>query len=121
MVFRSLLRLGGRLGVFVAVAALLLQASCTIGLTPLAAAALTAPADSGCHDSAPASPSPEQKCCGGEHSPEALLSATQAVPPPAIVATEAAQHSFQAASAFHGVAVAPVSTSSPPELFPLRI
>jgi hypothetical protein len=73
----SMLRYSGRVAIFAAMAALLLHASCTIGVAPLAA-----PADSGCHESAPVSPNPQQKCCDGDHSPEALLSATVAVAPP---------------------------------------
>jgi hypothetical protein len=76
-VFGLMLRLSGRVAVFAAIAALLLHASCTIGVTPL-----TAPIDSGCHESAPSSPNPEQKCCDGNHFPDALLSATVAIAPP---------------------------------------
>jgi hypothetical protein len=78
-VFGLMLRLNGLVAMFVAMAALLLHASCTIGATPLAA-----PTDSGCHESTPSPnpPNPEQKCCDGDHSPEALLSATIALAPP---------------------------------------
>ena len=81
MVLGSVLRVSGRVAMFAAVAALLLHASCTIGIAQVAA-----PVHSGCHESAPAPPSPEQMCCDGDHSPEALLSATAAVaPPPAAI------------------------------------
>jgi hypothetical protein len=75
-VFGLILRLSGRVAMFAAMAALLLHASCTIGVTPL-----VAPTDSGCHESAPSSPNPEQKCCDGDHSPDALLSASVAMAP----------------------------------------
>jgi len=100
---------------FVAIAALLLHAACTIGATPLAA-----PAGSGCHESAP-SPNPEQKCCDGDHSPEALLSATVALAPPPAANMELA-YSTSITNVFERHMAEIVSPSpGPPLLLSLRI
>ena len=81
----SMVQFTARVAVFAAVAALLLQAACPMdfaGVTHLEAAA---PANSGCHESAPATPStpdPGHVCCAGNHSTDALLNApnTTALP-----------------------------------------
>src|SRR5579871_1601484 len=82
-------RLSGRVAIFAAMMALLLQASCTIGLTAMATAESVAPTHSGCHDSAPSTPDAPnsgKKCCNGKHSPEALLAATTVAPLPLVSA-----------------------------------
>jgi hypothetical protein len=67
-----------RVAALAAVAALLLQAACTMGFAEVTHLEAAAPAESGCHEPAPATPStPDQGhiCCGGAHSPYALLTA----------------------------------------------
>lgn len=67
-----------RVAALAAVAALLLQATCAIGFASVARLEAAAPAASGCHETAPATPTmpdPGHVCCGGDHSPDALLSA----------------------------------------------
>lgn len=86
----KIFRVSGRVATFVAMAALLLHTSCTIGLTSLSspASALT---HSGCHEpaapSTPDAPNSGQKCCNGDHSPEALLTVGLAASTP-FVSTE---------------------------------
>jgi hypothetical protein len=110
-----MLRVSGTVAMFAAIAVLLLHASCTIGIAPLAV-----PIDSGCHESAPASPNPEQKCCDGDHSPEALLNAAIAVAPPA-VAVEVAYTPFATNVLMrHAAEILPPSPG-PPLLISLRI
>jgi hypothetical protein len=114
-VFGLMLRLSGQVAMFVAMAALLLHASCTIGVTLLAA-----PTGSGCHESAPSSPNPEQWCCDGDHSPEALLSATVALaPPPA--AMELADSPFITNVLEYHTAEIVSPSPGPPLLISLRI
>ena len=115
MVLGPILRYSGRVAMLAAVVALLLHASCTIGIGPPAA-----PSDAGCHESGPASPNPEQKCCDGDHSPEALLSATVAVAaPPA--AMEIAGDPLIANVPQHPAAEVISPAPGPPLLLALRI
>src|ERR1700681_2301876 len=75
----TMVRFTGRVAVFAAIAALLLQASCTISLPRLGIAETIPMDDSGCHHSLPATPdapNPSHICCNGVHSPEALLTAS---------------------------------------------
>jgi hypothetical protein len=111
-----LLRLSGRVAMFAAIAVLLLHASCTVGVTPLAV-----PTDSGCHESAPSSPGPAQMCCDGDHSPDALLSATVALAPPPAANVELA-YSPSITDVFERHTAEIVSPSpGPPLLISLRI
>lgn len=123
MAFGSIIRFGGRVAVFAAMAALLLQVSCTIGLTPSATAELTQPADSGCHHSVPATPDAPnsgQKCCNGEHSPEALLPASPVAATP-LATAEPVHGLFDSdVSSRHEAEIATPSTG-PPWLLALRI
>lgn len=108
---------------FVALAAFLWQASCTIGLTALARAEVAAPADSGCHDSAPATPyapSSGQKCCNGEHSPDALIAAAPVTPAP-FAAVELADGPFDPGIPLHYAVEIVTPSYGPPLLHALRI
>jgi hypothetical protein len=83
----KIFRLSGRVAAFTAMAALLLHISCTIGLTSLASLDVGALTHSGCHEPAPSTPdapNSEQKCCNGDHSPEALLTVSPAAPAPIV-------------------------------------
>jgi hypothetical protein len=86
----KIFRMSGRVAAFVAMAALLLHTSCTIGLTSLDSPATSALTHSGCHEPAPSTPdapNSEQKCCNGDHSPEVLLTTGPATSAP-LVSTE---------------------------------
>jgi hypothetical protein len=124
MAIWKIFRLSGRLAVCAAMAALLLQASCNVGLAPMATAATTSSTHSGCHDSAPATPgvpSSGQKCCNGEHSAEALLTAAPAVSIP-LVSTEFISSAVFGSSALSRQANEIVTPpSGPPGLLVLRI
>lgn len=77
----KIFRMSERVATLVAMAALLLHASCTIGLTSLASPATSTLTHSGCHEPAPSTPDAPnsgQKCCNGDHSPKALLTASPA-------------------------------------------
>jgi hypothetical protein len=86
----KILRVSGRVATFVAMAALLLHTSCTIGLTSLSSPEASTLTHSGCHEPAPSTPDAPnsgQKCCNGDHSPEALLTVGLAASTP-FVSTE---------------------------------
>lgn len=124
LTIRKTIRLSGRIAIFAAMAALLLQASCTIGLTAMVTAESVIASHSGCHDSAPSTPdapNPGQKCCNGKHSPEALLAATTVAPLPLASAKFVSSVHF-VASAFspHATEIA-TPPSGPPGLFVIRI
>jgi len=77
MGIHAMVRFTVRVAALAAVAALLLQAACTMGFAGTHLEAAT-PAESGCHEPVPATPStpdPGHICCGGSHSPDALLTA----------------------------------------------
>jgi len=116
-------RFTGRVAALGAMAALLLQVSCTIGLPPLVKAEAPPPAHSGCHDSAPATPetpAPGQKCCNGEHSPLALMTAPP-VPATPFAITEAIYELIGLSFASHDTAEIVTPSSGPPRLLALRI
>lgn len=123
MGIRTMVRLTGRVAVFVAMAALLLQASCTIGLSSLATVEETGMDDSGCHHSLPAqpdAPNSEHVCCNGQHSSEALVTAVRTAPAP--LATTELVHGFVDTSLRSTFATAIATPSSgPPGPFVLRI
>ena len=78
MGIHAMVRFTVRVAALAAVATLLLQAACTMGPASVTHLEAAAPAESGCHEPAPATPStpdPEHICCGGSHSPDALLTA----------------------------------------------
>lgn len=77
MGIRSMVQFAVRVAAFAAVVALLLQISCTVAPPAFANAGIGTHGDSGCHESAPATPNAPDSghiCCGGDHSPDALLS-----------------------------------------------
>jgi len=83
MGIRSMVQSMVRVAAFTAVAALLLQVSCIASL-PAVSTVVETQGDSGCHESAPPTPNaPDSShiCCSGDHSPDALLSATVAPVP----------------------------------------
>jgi hypothetical protein len=79
MGIRSMVQFAVRVAAFAAIVCLSLQAACTIGVPwsiPVQAETL---GDSGCHESSPPTknaPDSSHICCSGDHSPDALLSAT---------------------------------------------
>jgi hypothetical protein len=121
---RKIIRLSGKIAIVAAMAALLLQASCTIGLTAMATAESAIATHSGCHDSAPSTPDAPnsgQKCCNGKHSPEALLAATTVAPLP-LASTKFVSSVNSVASPFlpHATEIA-IPPSGPPGPLALRI
>ncbi len=78
MEIRSMVQFAVRVAAFAAVAALLLQISCTVAPPIFKNAQIGTHDDSGCHESAPLTPNtPDSShiCCSGNHSPDALLNA----------------------------------------------
>jgi hypothetical protein len=123
MGIRSMVQFTVRVAAFVAVAALLLQASCTVATSTPANARTGTHNDSGCHESAPPTqnaPDSNHICCGGDHSIDALLSATATSTPLAFDETflslNSALPSFAIASTRF-----PSSFSPPHRLLSLRI
>jgi hypothetical protein len=119
----SMVRLAARVAVFAAMAALLLQASCTIGLNSLANTETISTAGGGCHDSAPVTPSAPGSghiCCNGEHAPEALLSAVVMPAPLASVGLVRNPFSDSSVRSPHAAEIAP-PVSGPPGPLALRI
>ena len=119
----SMVRFTSRVAAFVAVAALLLQASCTNGLTSMTNVEAAFTSDTGCHDSAPATPSTPNSghiCCHGEHAPEALLN-TAVTPAPLAAAGLVRNSLFESSDRLrHAVEIAP-PVSGPPGPLALRI
>ncbi len=75
---RSMVQSTVRVAAFAAVAALLLQVSCTIRTSALTNMQIETHDDSGCHESTtptPNTPDSNHICCSGDHSPDALLNA----------------------------------------------
>jgi hypothetical protein len=123
MCIRSMARFTVRVAAFAAVAALLLQISCTVGPPKVADVQLETHSDSGCHEHAPAPKAPDSNhiCCSGDHSPDALLSAFIT---PALLISDVGASNLTPAS--HSFAACFISTDfpafSPPHgLLPLRI
>src|SRR5579864_1285071 len=76
MGIRSMVQFTVRVAAFAAVAALLLQVSCTVGLPTATNVQLETHNDSECHEPAPPArntPDSSHICCSGHHSPDALL------------------------------------------------
>ena len=87
MGIRSMVQFAVRVAAFTAVGALLLHASCTVATSAPANAQTGTQSDSGCHEStppAPNTPNSNHICCGGDHSIDALLSATATSAPLAV-------------------------------------
>jgi hypothetical protein len=110
-----------RVAALAAVAALLLQASCTMGFAPVKHLEFNAPAGSGCHEPAePSTPDSGHICCGGDHSPDALLSAANTASIP-MVAQVLKIRAFDLATPSRVFAAAVSPSSGPPVPFALRI
>src|SRR5215831_9749431 len=76
MGIRSMVRFTVRVAALAAVAALLLQPACAAGIAEVPHGHAAVPAESGCHEPAPATPgtpAPVHVCCGGDYSTDALL------------------------------------------------
>jgi len=120
MGIHAMARITGRVAALAAVAALLLQAACTIGFASVAHLEAAAPATSGCHEPAPGTPDQGHVCCGGDHSPAALLSAANATALPMV--SEVLQiRAFDLATPGHLFAATVSPSSGPPVPFALRI
>jgi hypothetical protein len=120
----KIFRWSGKVAVFAAMAALLLQASCTVGLAPMATAETASSNHSGCHDSTPATPgvpSSGQKCCNGEHSAEALLAASPTEPISLVSAQFISSTVFDLSALSRHATVIVAPSSGPPGLLVLRI
>jgi len=123
MGIRSMIQFAVRVAAFAAVAALLLQVSCAVAPPIFANAQTGTHSDSGCHESAPSTPNtPDSShiCCGGDHSPDALLS-TIVTPAPLVLdgafgGLTPALHSLTPASTDFSASFSP-----PREPLPLRI
>ena len=123
MGIRSMVQFAVRVAAFIAVGALLLQASCTVATSAPTNAQTGTQSDSGCHESVPPTqnaPDSNHICCGGDHSIDALLSATATSAPLALHETflslNSALPSFAIVSAHF-----PSSVSPPHRPLSLRI
>jgi hypothetical protein len=79
MGIHAMVRFTTRVAALAAMAALLLQSACAMDFGGVTHLVTTIPVDSGCHESAPATPNtpdPGHICCAGDHSADALLTAT---------------------------------------------
>src|SRR5437868_12966445 len=122
MGIHAMIRLTVRVAALAAVAALLLQAACTMGFAGTHLEAAT-PAESGCHEPVPATPStpdPGHICCGGDHSPDALLTSVYMTALP--MASQTSQSSaFELTTTLRLVAASGGPSLSPPAPLSLRI
>jgi len=78
MGIHAMVRFTARVAALAAMATLLLQAACSMGPVSVTHLEAAGPAESGCHEPAPATPctpDPGHICCGGDHSPDVLLTA----------------------------------------------
>jgi hypothetical protein len=123
MALDSICRSAARFAAFAAIVVLLLQASCPAQFVAMAKVDALNPENADCHQPAPAkpdAPSSEHNCCNGDHYPEALLSAAQAVPLPfaAAIADEAYPQFALLPNRRDSMSA---SVSRPPGPLPLRI
>lgn len=124
MTMRTIFQLGAKCAALVAMAALLLQVCCPALLTAPPAETTVQTRYSGCHESAPKSPSAPSsghKCCGADHDQDALLNVAQGAP----AVLDAGHAGYLQASALELAVSRSVdlasSASGPPGLLPLRI
>src|ERR1044071_3161271 len=116
MGIHAMVRFTARVAALAAVAALLLQAACTMGPASVTLVEAAAPGGSGCHEPVPAAPStPDQGhiCCSGDHSPDALLTATYMTVLP-MVSQTSQSFAFDLTATVRLVAVADSLSSGPP-------
>jgi hypothetical protein len=123
MGIHAMVRFTARVAALAAVAALLLQAACTMGFASVTHMEAATPAESGCHEPVPAAPStpdPAHICCGDDHSSDALLTAPYMTALP-MVAQTSQSSAFDLTATVRVVAVADGPSSSPPGPLALRI
>lgn len=123
MGIRSMVQFAVRVAAFAAVAALLLQVSCTVSPPAFANVKIGTHGDSGCHEptpSAPSAPDSSHVCCSGNHSPDALLSAFVSSGP-LVLAKHLPIPIFEASASITLSADRFISLSRPPGLLALRI
>lgn len=123
MGIHAMARFTVRVAALAAVAALLLQPACTMGFAELTHLKASAPAESGCHEPVPATPStpdPGHICCGGDHSPDALLTAAYMSDLPTVSQTSQSP-AFDLTATVRFIAVAEIPSSSSPGPLVLRI
>jgi len=123
MGIHAMVRLTVRVAALAAVAALLLQPACTMGFSGITHLEAAAPAESGCHEPVPATPStpdPGHVCCGGDHSPDALLTTAYMAALPMVSQTSQSP-AFDLSAPRLLTAAAEISSSSPPGSLVLRI
>jgi hypothetical protein len=123
MGIHAMVRFTVRVAALAAVAALLLQPACAAGFTEGTHLHAAAPAESGCHETEPATPStpaPVHVCCGGDHSPDALLTTAYLTALP-MVSQKSQSPAFHLSAARLLIPVADGPSSSPPGPLVLRI
>jgi len=123
MGIHAMVRFTARVAALAAVAALLLQAACTIGPASVTDVEAAAPVGSGCHEPVPAAPStpdPGHICCSGDHSPYALLTAAYMTALPMVSQTSQSPE-FALPAPKLLIAVLDGPSSSPPSPLALRI
>jgi len=123
MGIHAMVRFTVRVAALAALAALLLQPACTMGFVEVTHLEASAPAESGCHEPVPAMPStpdPGHICCGGDHSPDALLTTAYMTALP--TASHTSQNPvFELTAPRLLIAAADGPSSSPPGSLVLRI
>jgi hypothetical protein len=123
MGIHAMARLTIRVAALAALAALLLQPACTMGFVEVTHLEASASAESGCHEPVPAMPStpaPGHICCGGDHSPGALLTTAYMTALP-MVSQKSQSPAFRLSAPRLLMVVADGPSSSPPGPFVLRI
>jgi hypothetical protein len=123
MGIHAMVRFTVRVAALAAVAALLLQPACAAGFTEVTDLHATVPAESGCHEPAPATPgtpAPAHVCCGGDHSPDALLTTAYITALPMVSQTSQSP-AFELSAPRLLIVVADNPSSSPPGPLVLRI
>ena len=123
MGIHAMARITVRVAALAAAAALLLQPACTMGFSGVTHLEAAAAAESGCHEPVPATPStpdPGHICCGGDHSPDALLTTAYMAAIPMVSQTSQSP-TFDLSAPRMLVAAVDISSSSPPGRFILRI